>query len=162
MCNRTAFPVALLLAVFFGQTFFSMQTKAPTCDEFAHHTASGFSHLVTRDFRMNPAAPPLPRLLSAIPLYFLGLKAPSMIYLGTGAIAPHLPRNSSTRMGFLRIRSSFGHACRSFYCRWSLDILFFCGPMNYLAKRVGSRPWSFLPFAPTLSRIRDLRHQTYP
>ena len=53
-----------------------MRTKAPTCDEFAHHVASGYSHLVTGDFRMNPAAPPLPRLLSAIPLYFIGAKAP--------------------------------------------------------------------------------------
>ena len=76
MKSRIVFPVAVLLAVFFGQVFFSMQTKAPTCDEFAHHTASGFSHLVTADFRMNPAAPPLPRLLSALPLYFLGVKAP--------------------------------------------------------------------------------------
>lgn len=70
------FPVVLLLAALFAQAFFSMQTKAPTCDEFAHHTASGFSHLVTGDFRMNPAEPPFSRLLSAIPLYFLGVKAP--------------------------------------------------------------------------------------
>ncbi len=76
MTKRALFSVVLLLAALFGQIFFSMQKKAPTCDEFAHHTASGFSHLVTRDFRMNPAAPPLPRLLSAIPLYFLGVKAP--------------------------------------------------------------------------------------
>lgn len=68
--------VAALLAFFFLQVFFSMQTKSPTVDEFAHHVASGYSHLVTGDFRMNPAAPPLPRLLSAIPLYFIGAKAP--------------------------------------------------------------------------------------
>ncbi len=68
--------VGSFLAIFFIQVFFAMQTKSPTCDEFAHHTASGFSHLVTGDFRMNPAAPPLPRLLSAIPLYLMGVKAP--------------------------------------------------------------------------------------
>ncbi|MEK7211494.1 MAG: hypothetical protein AAB731_02590, partial [Patescibacteria group bacterium] len=64
------------MAALFLQVTFSMRTKAPTCDEFAHHIASGYSHLITGDFRMNPAAPPLPRLLSAIPLYFLGAKAP--------------------------------------------------------------------------------------
>ena len=74
--KRQAFPVFILLALFFGQVFFAMRTKSTTCDEFAHHTASGYSHLVTGDFRMNPAEPPLSRLLSAIPLYFLGAKAP--------------------------------------------------------------------------------------
>ncbi|OIO39108.1 MAG: hypothetical protein AUJ72_01365 [Candidatus Omnitrophica bacterium CG1_02_46_14] len=66
----------ILLAFLFVQVFFAMQTKSPTCDEFAHHTASGYSHLVTGDFRMNPAEPPFSRFLSAIPLYFIGAKAP--------------------------------------------------------------------------------------
>ena len=74
--SRARLFVPFLLVIFFGQVFFSMKTKSPTCDEFAHHTASGFSHLVTGDFRMNPAEPPLSRLLSALPLYFLGAKAP--------------------------------------------------------------------------------------
>ncbi len=76
MKGRIEFFVPVLLALFFCLVLFSVGTKAPTCDEFAHHTASGFSHLVTRDFRMNPAEPPLSRLLSAIPLYFIGAKAP--------------------------------------------------------------------------------------
>jgi hypothetical protein len=76
MKDRTEFFVPILLGLFFWQVFFSLGVKSPTCDEFAHHTASGFSHLVTGDFRMNPAEPPLSRLLSAIPLYFLGVKAP--------------------------------------------------------------------------------------
>jgi hypothetical protein len=76
MKARIEFLVPILLAFFVGQVFFSMSTKSPTHDEFAHHTASGFSHLVTGDFRMNPAEPPFSRLLSAIPLYFLGTKAP--------------------------------------------------------------------------------------
>ena len=74
--NRTNYFASILLILFFSQALFAMRTKSPTCDEFAHHTASGFSHLVTGDFRMNPAEPPFSRLLSAIPLYFIGVKAP--------------------------------------------------------------------------------------
>ena len=74
--NKPIALVSALLLIFCGQVFFSARTKAPTADELAHHVASGYSYLVTGDFRMNPAAPPLPRLLSAIPLYFLGAKAP--------------------------------------------------------------------------------------
>lgn len=68
--------IILLLAVFIFQVVSFMRSAAPTSDEFSHHIASGYSHLVTRDFRMNPAMPPLPRLLSALPLYVLGANAP--------------------------------------------------------------------------------------
>lgn len=54
----------------------AMSQKSPTSDEFAHHLASGFSHLVKRDFRMNPAMPPLPRLLTAVPMVLLGARGP--------------------------------------------------------------------------------------
>jgi 4-amino-4-deoxy-L-arabinose transferase-like glycosyltransferase len=77
MSARLRLTVVILLAALAGQCIFSMRTKAPTSDELSHHVASGYSHLVMRDFRMNPAMPPLPRLLSAIPLYFLGEKMPS-------------------------------------------------------------------------------------
>ncbi len=76
MQRTSSFIAWLFLVVFFALATFSASTKSPTHDEFAHHTASGFSHLVTADFRMNPAEPPLSRLLSAIPLYFVGAKAP--------------------------------------------------------------------------------------
>ncbi len=59
-----------------AQTILAMKTKSPTCDEFSHHVASGYSYLVTRDFRMNPASPPLPRMLAGFPLLFLKAKAP--------------------------------------------------------------------------------------
>ncbi len=77
MSLKTKMAVILLLSVFAAQCIFSIRTKSPTSDELAHHIASGYSHLVMRDFRMNPAMPPLPRLLSAVPLYFLGAKMPS-------------------------------------------------------------------------------------
>lgn len=66
----------LCLLALGAQTTLAMRTKAPTGDEFAHHIASGYSYLVTRDFRMNPASPPLPRMLAGLPLFFLGAKAP--------------------------------------------------------------------------------------
>ncbi len=71
-----------LLSVFFLLLILSIQVilfnldKSPTAHEFAHHIASGYSELITGDFRMNPAEPPVSRLLSAIPLYFLGVNLP--------------------------------------------------------------------------------------
>ena len=70
------FLVFVLLTSLAFQVIFSMKTKSPTCDEFYHHIANGYTYLLTRDFRMNPASPPLPRMLAGIPLYFLNAKAP--------------------------------------------------------------------------------------
>jgi hypothetical protein len=68
-------PLALLLLLPL-QLVPAMAQKSPTSDELAHHLASGFSHLVKRDFRMNPAMPPLPRYLTAVPMVLLGAKGP--------------------------------------------------------------------------------------
>ena len=73
---RVQLGVLLLLALMATQTVSAMRTKSPTADEFAHHVASGYSYWLTRDFRMNPASPPLPRLLAAFPLLFLNARAP--------------------------------------------------------------------------------------
>lgn len=64
----------LLLLLASAQTVMAMRTKSPTCDEFAHHLANGYSYLVTRDFRMNPASPPISRMLPAVPLLFFHAK----------------------------------------------------------------------------------------
>src|SRR5262249_26307959 len=74
--KQTSGLAALLLFFLVAQSFWAIRDKAPTCDEFAHHIASGYSYLVTGDFRMNPASPPLPRMLAALPLVFLKAKAP--------------------------------------------------------------------------------------
>lgn len=66
----------LLIAALVTQTTLSMRHKSPTCDEFAHHIANGYSYLVTGDFRMNPASPPLARAWPTIPLRFLQAKLP--------------------------------------------------------------------------------------
>jgi hypothetical protein len=66
----------LLLTALALQAAFAMKSKSPTCDEFAHHLANGYSYLITHDFRMNPASPPLSRIVPAIPLYFMGAKLP--------------------------------------------------------------------------------------
>ena len=68
--------VALLFAAVAFQALASARAHSPTADEFAHHIASGYSYWRTGDFRMNPASPPLPRMLAALPLLFLGAKAP--------------------------------------------------------------------------------------
>lgn len=77
IASRWLWPAAiLLLALLAAQTVFSMRHKSPTCDEFAHHIANGYSYLVTSDFRMNPASPPLARAWPTIPLRFLGAELP--------------------------------------------------------------------------------------
>ena len=68
--------VFALLAILALQVIFAMRTKAPTADELAHHVANGYSYLLTGNFKMNPASPPLPRMLTAIPFLFLKAKLP--------------------------------------------------------------------------------------
>ena len=63
--------VCFLLVVFFVQAIISMVQKAPTADEAAHHIATGYSFLKTKDFRLNSTGPPLMEELSAIPLLFM-------------------------------------------------------------------------------------------
>jgi hypothetical protein len=60
---------ALLLA-FFLQGLLFIRANGPTYDE-ALHLASGYSYLVTRDFRLEPQNPPLIREFLALPLYLL-------------------------------------------------------------------------------------------
>jgi 4-amino-4-deoxy-L-arabinose transferase-like glycosyltransferase len=73
---KAIMPVALLLAIFFLLVFTSVITKSPICDEAGHHIAAGYSYVKTGDFRMNPSAPPLLRLIMGAPLLFLDLKIP--------------------------------------------------------------------------------------
>ena len=63
--------VGILLVMFFVQATASMLQKSPTADEAAHHIATGYSFLKTRDFRLNSTAPPLMEELSAVPLLFM-------------------------------------------------------------------------------------------
>ncbi|MEW6407104.1 MAG: glycosyltransferase family 39 protein [Patescibacteria group bacterium] len=53
-----------------------LQTS-PICDEVAHHLASGYSYLKTKDFRMNPATPAFSRELIAASLLVLNLRLPT-------------------------------------------------------------------------------------
>ncbi|MFC1570442.1 ArnT family glycosyltransferase [Candidatus Omnitrophota bacterium] len=68
--------VALLLAVFMVTAVSTALKTSATCDEVAHHVASGYSYLKTADFRMNPSAPPLIREIMAAPLLLMDLKLP--------------------------------------------------------------------------------------
>ena len=76
MARISIFLVIALLLTHFILVVCCIEANAPTCDEIAHHVASGYSYLITRDFRMNPSNPPLVRELSALPLLFLNLKLP--------------------------------------------------------------------------------------
>jgi hypothetical protein len=77
MTDKRSFPaVIILLVILFFQVTTSMAQKYLTADEFHHHIASGYSYLVTGNFKMNPASPPLPRMLAALPLLIMGAKAP--------------------------------------------------------------------------------------
>jgi len=67
---------ALLLGALCLQAVPPVFSQSPTSDEFSHHVPSGHSYWVTRDFRMNPASPPLPRMLTALPLLFTRVRAP--------------------------------------------------------------------------------------
>ena len=68
--------MAALLIIHFVIVIYCIGANSPTCDEIAHHIASGYSYLVTGDFRMNPANPPLIREISALPLLFLNVRLP--------------------------------------------------------------------------------------
>jgi len=67
---KTAHLVALLLCTFFVLVFFSSSDKSGLCDEAGHHIGAGYSYLKTGNFKMNPAQPPLVRMLMASPLLY--------------------------------------------------------------------------------------------
>lgn len=69
--------VSALLLTHFIIIVYCIKENSPTCDEIAHHVASGYSYLIKKDFRMNPANPPLIRELSALPLLSMKLNMPS-------------------------------------------------------------------------------------
>ena len=67
--------VAVILFFFTLQVLGVIFSKSATSDEYSHHIASGYSYVVKRDFRMNSAMPPLPKILSGLPLWAAGFKA---------------------------------------------------------------------------------------
>ncbi len=73
-------PQALLLgaamSLFLVLSLWAMTGESATFDE-AIHLSAGYSHLVGRDFRMNPEHPPLAKVLSALPLAFLSVREPA-------------------------------------------------------------------------------------
>jgi len=62
--------LAVVLALLLFQCVLLMQKDSPTYDE-PNHIACGYSYLVTGDFRMSLAQPPLARMLMALPLLFM-------------------------------------------------------------------------------------------
>lgn len=67
--------VVAFLAILFLLEWTGAVNTAQTIDE-AVHLASGFSYLVTGDFRLNPEHPPLLKELAALPLLFLPVSIP--------------------------------------------------------------------------------------
>src|SRR5688500_16140748 len=76
MPQKIRFANVILLILVAAQAIWAMRSKSPTSDEFSHHVASGYSYWVSGDFRMNPASPPLPRLLAGFPLLFTKVQPP--------------------------------------------------------------------------------------
>ena len=68
--------IALLAITFVILGVTSMLRKSPTCDEAAHHIASGYVHLKKADFAFSPESPPLARHIMSAPLVFLNLQMP--------------------------------------------------------------------------------------
>src|SRR5215217_2197359 len=67
---------AVLLAVFFLQSFLASRIKSATFDEPAH-IAAGLSYLSTGSFHANPQHPPLMKELSAIAMLLGGVRWPN-------------------------------------------------------------------------------------
>ncbi len=67
--------VGLLALAFFFQVCVAARRASLTWDE-PTFIVSGYSYLQTRDFRMNPEAPPLLQVLAALPLFALDLHGP--------------------------------------------------------------------------------------
>jgi 4-amino-4-deoxy-L-arabinose transferase-like glycosyltransferase len=73
----TAAAVAALLALFAAASIWSASRESATFDEPAH-IAAGYSHLVLRDFHLDPGGhPPLMKLLAALPLLPLRPELPT-------------------------------------------------------------------------------------
>lgn len=68
--------VAVLLVVMAAELIFGARTDGITVDEPVYISA-GYRHLTALDFRLNPEAPPLPKMLVALPLVPLGLRTPA-------------------------------------------------------------------------------------
>ena len=66
----------LLLILMFFLGLFSMLGDSGTTDEVAHIPA-GYTYLQYQDFRLNPEHPPLIKMMSGLPLQFLGVTFPT-------------------------------------------------------------------------------------
>jgi len=69
--------VVLLLVLLAGQAVSSMRRKSVTTDEIMY-IAAGAYHLGTGDFRLNMTNTPLMKMLSALPLQFIGTELPPL------------------------------------------------------------------------------------
>ena len=69
--RRVYILVALMLVILGLQSVLSMRQESAVCDEVSHHIATGYSFLMTRDFRLNSTSPPLTQILAALPLLAL-------------------------------------------------------------------------------------------
>ncbi|MFH1664831.1 MAG: hypothetical protein ABIA77_01650, partial [Candidatus Omnitrophota bacterium] len=73
---RTTAIAGLLLCVFLALGITSMARKSPTCDEAAHHIASGYVMLTKGDLRFSTETPPLARYVMALPLLAMDMNLP--------------------------------------------------------------------------------------
>ena len=88
--------VAALLTVMAAALVFAARTDGITVDEPVYVSA-GYRHLTAMDFRLNPEAPPLAKMLAALPLLPLHLRTPSATG-EWGWIYRFFHENSATRI----------------------------------------------------------------
>ena len=70
MANKYIIGVVALLSLILIQGLFIISRDSPTYDE-PNHIASGYSYLVTGDFKMSLAQPPVANMLVAVPLLIM-------------------------------------------------------------------------------------------
>lgn len=80
LAGRRADLVCVCLLLLMGANLLSVVwRKGLTADEF-YHVPAGFYHLTAGEFRLNTEHPPLLKMLSALPLLFVGVEAPRPQY----------------------------------------------------------------------------------
>src|SRR5215213_2674284 len=80
LAGRRAEAACVCLLLLMGANLLSVVwRKGLTADEF-YHVPAGYYHLTAGEFRLNTEHPPLVKMLSAVPLLFVGVEAPPPQY----------------------------------------------------------------------------------
>ena len=110
--RRALAAVALLLAMMGVLAGGAARREAVTVDEVAH-IGAGVSALQKLDLRMNPEHPPLPKVLSALPLVLRGTRADYLAPVALDARGIELNGAGAAWTWALGAINGMGHAAQS-------------------------------------------------